>query len=494
MCDGQLTSSSGTLGCAANLRLIMKTYDLIVIGSGPGGEKAAIKAAYYGKRVALVEKEARFGGAGYQTGTVPSKTLKETAIYLSGIRERGVYGVERKLDRKASVEDFFFHKNHVSELSSDEIQRGLQAHQVDIVQGKASFIDAKTIQVDGLESVILTAPYILIATGSYPNHPENIPFDGEHIHDSDSILHLKRFPQSLVVVGAGVIGCEYASLFAAMGCDVTLVNSRENFLTFLDEEMVGLLRQYMEENGVRFLFGARTLGVEITSSESGNHVCATLADNTQLVAEMFLYAAGRNGNIRHLNLDAAGIDTGPRETILVNEHYETNVPGIYAVGDVIGFPALASTSMDQGRVAVAHMFSLKDLTALENQFPYGIYTIPEVSCVGLNEADCREQGIEYGVGRAEIANMARGRIMGYTKGMLKLVYEKHSRTILGVHITAAIATELIHFGMLLVQDRVTLNRVISMVYNFPTLHELYKYAAYDAFTQQGEQLTRHPEI
>lgn len=464
----------------------MKEYDLIVIGSGPAGEKAAAKAAFYNYKVAIVEKDEMYGGAGTQTGTIPSKTLKETAIYLSGIREQGVYGVERILEHTADIKDFYYRKDVVKKLSSDEIEKNMMLHSVDIYRGEGRFKDAHTIMVSGNDSVEIKGKFILIATGSTPFHIPGIPFDGLHVHDSDSILNLPHIPKSLVIVGAGVIGCEYATMFAVMGCEVTLVNSRDDFLTFLDNEIVALLRQYMEDAGIRIITGNRVEGVSIGKHEDAEIVSAHLSNGEPISAEMFLYAAGRCGNTDNLNLQAAGLEAGERGLLNVDEEYRTNVEHIFAAGDVIGFPALASTSMDQGRVAVAKMFKLDDLRQIDKQFPYGVYTIPEVSCVGMTEEECQKREILYGIGKADFQDMARGRIMGFTKGCLKIIYEKGTDVILGVHVVGVNASELIHFGMLLVEEKLTIERIISMVFNFPTLHELYKYAAYDALSR------RHP--
>ena len=463
----------------------MSEYDLIVIGSGPGGEKAAVKARFFGYSVALIEKEPKLGGAGSQTGTMPSKTLKETAIYLSGIRDKGVFGVERKLERKADIEEFYYRKNRVIEESDEEVNTNMESHGVDLYYGTASFLDAHRIHVEGEDPTTLTGRFILLATGSYPNHPPGIPFDGKHVHDSDTILQLDRIPQSLVVIGAGVIGCEYASIFALMNQQVTLINSRESFLQFIDPEITAELRRAMESNGVHFLMGNSVEKVQIDENppRMEDSVKARLSNGQEIGAEMFLYAAGRNGCIHQLELDKVGIDTGPRETIAVNEQYQTNLPNVYAVGDVIGFPALASTSMDQGRVAVAHMFQLNDLVHIQKQFSFGIYTIPEVASIGKSEADCQKEGIACITGRAYVSKMPRGRIMGFTKGILKIICERETQKVIGVHVVAAIATEIIHFGMVAVEDEMKLTRLIGMVYNMPTLHELYKYAAYDALTK-----------
>jgi NAD(P) transhydrogenase len=456
-------------------------YELVVIGSGPAGEKAAVKAAYFGHKAAVVEMEPVPGGAGSNTGTLPSKTLKESALYYSGKYDKGLYGADRDLERKTSIEDFMFRKAIVVKEADAEVAANLQRHGVALFPGKAHFADSHRIVVEtpDIDPVELHADNVIIATGSYPFHPANVPFDGKRIHDSDSILQISRLPRSLCVVGAGVIGCEYATIFSAMGTKVYLVNNAQHILGFLDHEISAELVTQMAADGIEILFGASLAGVEPPPHDDGD-VAVRLEDGRELSVDMFLFAAGRSGRTRDLNCEAAGVALGPRETVVVNDRFQTNVPHIYAVGDVIGFPALASTSMDQGRVAISHMFEIDDFDSLPKIFPYGIYTIPEVSMVGMTEEEAKEAGIDYFVGRAHHAKMARGAIMGSKAGVLKLIIRKADSVIIGVHILGQQASELIHYGLTLVKDRKSLMEVISTVFNYPTLHELYKYACFDA--------------
>lgn len=456
----------------------LKSYDLVIIGSGPAGEKAAAKAAYFGKKVAVVETQELVGGAGVNTGTLPSKTLKESALFFSGKYERGLYGVDKKLEQKTSIDDFFFRQRTVQTSVEKEVRRNLEIHKVDLILGEASFRDAHHIVVKrpggGVEEVI-RGEFILIATGSYPFHPATIPFDQDSIHDSDTILKLNRIPESLVVVGAGVIGCEYATIFATMGTKVHLVNDRDKIMPFLDGEISASLVEQMRSSGIDILFN-----VGIKSVVRHGKGVKTLLDNgSELNTDMFLFAAGRSGNTAKLNCAAAGVKLGKREVVEVDSKFRTSVPNIFAAGDVIGFPSLAATSMDQGRVAVSHMFGLTDLDQVTRNFPYGIYTIPEVSMVGLTENEAKEKGVDVCCGVSRYADMHRGRIMGVADGFLKLVFERQTLQVLGVHIIGPLATEIIHFGLMLVQDKRNLNDLLATVFNYPTLHDLYKYAAYD---------------
>ena len=462
------------------------SYDLVVIGSGPAGEKAAAMAAFYGRSVALVEKEARLGGAGTNTGTLPSKTLKETAVFLSGFNDRGLYGVERRPDRAVSVQDLLFRKNTVIDQQADDIRARLTTLGVDIFQGLAALADAHTVSVQpsGGAAFNLKSEFILLATGSRPWHIPGVPFDGCRVHDSDTILEIDHIPASIVIVGAGVIGCEYATVFAALGAKVTLVNGHADFLTFLDGEILGILRTQMQNEGVSFLMPNRAEGVTVCEREGKKIVTAHLDDGSEIQADMFLYAAGRIGNTDNLNLACAGLKASERQTIEVNEQYRTATPNIFAVGDLIGFPALASTGMDQGRVAVTHMFNLTGLLCIDQVFPMGVYTIPEVTCAGLTEEEATKQKRPYLVGRAWYKDTPRGRIIGSRFGLLKLLADPDTLTILGVHIVGRIATELIHFGLLLIENQVPATRVAAMIYNQPTLHELYKNAAFDVVRQK----------
>lgn len=449
----------------------MQKYELIVIGTGPAGEKAAVKAAYFGHKVAIIEKDPHFGGAGVFTGTLPSKTLKETALYISGKYEKGLYGVERDLSHEATVEDFLFRKNFVCESVGNEVRDNLLRHKVDIYHGSAAFEDTHTLRVG---DQLLYGDYILIATGSYPHHPPGIPFDKLRVHDSDSILEIKQFPKSLCIVGAGVIGCEYATIFSTMGTKVYLVNDKEQILSHVDAEVCAELVAQMQHSSIEILFNT---SLEKITAEKNVHV--KLKGGKMLDVDMFLFAAGRSGHTKPLNLEKIGLKCGKREIIEVDNHYRTNIPHIFAVGDVIGFPALASTSMDQGRVAVAHMFHTQDLEHLSQVVPYGIYTVPEISTVGMTEEEAKETPLDYCTGKARYEDMARGRIMGAKAGFLKLVFDRTTLQILGVHIIGHIATELIHYGVMCVKTKKNLYDVIGEVFNFPTLHDLYKYAAYD---------------
>lgn len=469
----------------------MKSFDLVVIGSGPAGEKAAVKAAYFGYKVALIEKEPVYGGAGVQTGTLPSKALKETALYLSGIYRKGVFSVDMEEGREAGVNDFMYRKNFVSREMGNIVRQNLLDHHVEIFAGTASFEDEHQIKINGFLEEMIYGANILIATGSYPYHPQEIPFDDHRVHDSDSILTIKKFPKSICVLGAGVIGCEYTTIFGAMGVHTFMVNNVDKILGFLDEEVSQALVNQMKKNGINILFN-NSIKDYCVPEDPEEPLCLLLDSGEKLNVDMFLYAAGRSGNTEKLNCENIGLIKGKKETLKVNEHYQTNIPHIYAVGDVIGYPALASISMEQGRVAVNHIFEAGDLEHITDIFPYGIYTIPEVSMVGLTEEKAKADELNYGLGYSSYCDIARGMITGnQDNGFLKLIFDRESKVILGVHIMGPIATELIHYGMSLVQDRKTLLQVISTVFNYPTLHDLYKYASYDGLGNiKGKKLKK----
>jgi len=464
----------------------MKQFDLVVIGSGPAGEKAAVKAAYFGNSVALIEKESQFGGAGTQTGTIPSKTLKESALHFSGVYEKGIYGLDFNFSRKATVDDFMFRKNLVSQAVGIEIEDNLKRHKVEVFSGEAQFTSPHTIKIssESTDEQIIEAKYILIATGSYPFHPSHIPFDGNRIHDSNTILSIDKFPSSMMIIGAGVIACEYATIYAAMGVKVFLINNRSTVLSFADSEISEALKAEMERSGVTFHDDSDITSLEVPVDDN-MPLIITLTEGQKIEVDMFLFAAGRNGNTNSLHLDKAGLAVEKRELIKVNEHFQTTVPHIYAVGDVIGFPALASTSMDQGRMAVAHMFEAGDLDTVSNIFPFGIYTIPEISMVGMTEKEAKDANIDYCVGRSYYKNISRARIqMDNNIGFMKLIFDKKTMVVIGIHILGQLATEIIHYGLTLVKDKRTVNDIISTVFNYPTLHDLYKYAAYDGLGNQ----------
>ena len=452
-------------------------YDLIVIGSGPAGEKGAAQAAYFGKRVALIERASVPGGACVNTGTVPSKTLRESALHLSGFKQRGFRGAVDVTMKSVTIEDFMYRKQHVVEKEWKRIDENLRRHNVDRYAGSARFLSPNEIEVQNdTGSTRIEGSIVLIATGSSPFRPSHIPFDDEFVCDSDTILRLREIPASLAVVGAGVIGCEYASIFAALGVEVHLLDTRTTLLPHIDREIVRvLLGELQNRLGV-----ALHLGSEVAKLErEGDAISITLKNGTIIRTEKVLYAAGRSSNTADLNLEAAGVTTGARGVIPVNEQFQTNVPNIYAAGDVIGFPALASTSMEQARVAMVHAFDLKYKTKVASILPYGIYTIPELSTVGITEDECREKGSDFEVGRAFYRNNARGQIVGDAKGLIKLVFDPETLKLLGVHIVGENASELLHTGMMVMQFGGTINAFIECVFNFPTLSEAYKYAAYD---------------
>jgi len=463
-------------------------YDLIVIGSGPAGEKGAAQAAYFGKSVALIEREPVLGGACVNTGTIPSKTLRESALHLSGFRQRGFRGtVEMKIRDDVSVAEFMHRKNLVVEREWKRIEENLRRHKVDRYVGMARFQTPNRIEVVASSgSTMLEGQVVLIATGSSPFRPSSVPFDDDKICDSDTILHIEKIPESMAVVGAGVIGCEYASIFAALGVEVHLIDGRTGLLPHMDREIVRVLLGEMQSRlGVTL-----HLGCDVDTIERiGEEVTLTLKDGTSLVVDKVLYAAGRNSNSPDLNLPAAGVTTGNRGLIVVNERYQTSTENIYAAGDVIGFPALASTSMEQARVAMVHAFDLKYKTKLATNLPYAIYTIPELSTIGLNEEQCREKGINFEVGRAYYRSNARGQIIGDTKGMIKLVFDADDLRLLGVHLVGENASELLHIGMMVMQFGGTINAFIEGVFNFPTLSEAYKYAAYDGLGNLARERT-----
>lgn len=456
-------------------------FDLIVIGGGPAGEKAAAKASYFGKKVALIEKAMYPGGAGVHTGTLPSKTLKETALFLSGKNDKGIFGVDKDLKRNVSIEDFFYRRNYVTESETKAINSNLDKHKIQVFHGLGEIQDPHTVEVsisNSDEKKQVTGEFILICTGSLPHRPPEIPFDGIRIHDSDTILELKKFPKSLCVLGAGVIGCEYTTIFASLGIPVYLVDTRDEILPFLDSEITTELVRIMRNDGIQVIFNSGVSRIERSDREEQNHKIH-LTTGEILEVDMFLFAAGRSGNTKGLGLDRVGIQATKRGTIDVTVHYQTKVPSIYAVGDVIGFPALASTSMDQGRIAVTHMFTTGGMKELYQIFPYGIYTIPEVSMVGITEKEAIQKQIPVMCGKSKYENMARGKILGSSFGFMKLVFHKESAQVLGVHIIGNLATEIIHYGMTLVSEKKTLHDVIAAPFNYPTLHDLYKYAAYD---------------
>ena len=451
-------------------------FDLVVIGVGPAGEKAASQAAYFGKRVAVIERAKEPGGAGVHTGTLPSKTLREAAMYLSGYRSRELYGIAVELESGATLPRLMSRKDAIASSESARIRKNLDRHGVTYIQGVARFVDANTVEVtqtDGARRV--TGEFVMIATGSRPANPKQIDFSDDYIHDSDEILEIERLPRSMTILGAGVIGCEYACIFAALGVQVVLVDARDSLLSFLDSEMVDNLVESMRRMGVTLHFGLRWSEVK----REGDNVVTRFDSGEVIVSEQLLFAAGREGRTQELGLEALGIAVDKRGYVTVNEAYQTSVSSVLAVGDAIGFPALASTSMEQGRVAACRAFGFAYKQSVASLLPYGIYTIPEVSALGETEQSCRDKNIPFAVGRARYADNARGKISGDTEGLLKLVVERETRKLLGVHVIGERATELVHIGQAVIHLGATVDVFIEMVFNFPSLAEAYKYAAYD---------------
>ncbi len=454
-------------------------YDLIVLGGGPAGEKGAAQAAYFGKRVLVVEREAEPGGAAVHTGTLPSKTLRETALFLSGYRQRELFGVRVALDAALAVPRLLSRKNAVRDLEVARIRWNLDRHDVQLLRGVGSFVDPHTVEVAGVGAAPrrITAEFILVATGSKPFQPENIPFDDEDVDDSDTVLQIDRLPKSMTIIGGGVIGCEYATMFAAMHVTVTLIDGRPRLLPFLDLEVGERLRGAMSTLEIQMKLGVNVVSV---ARVPGRGIVTKLDDGTEVATDKLLFAAGRSGRIDGLGLDKIGVAPDKRGSITVDGDYRTTCPSVYAAGDVIGFPALASTSMEQARVAVCHAFGIDMKRQLSHVLPYGIYTIPEVSCVGLSEEDATKQGVSYVVGRAYYRDNARGKIIGDKEGVIKLLFDRGTRKLVGCHCIGDRASELVHLGQMMLQLGGTVDTLIETVFNYPTLSELFKYAAYDA--------------
>jgi len=456
-------------------------YDLLVIGSGPAGQRAAIQAAKLDKRVALVERKTVVGGVCINTGTIPSKTLREAVLHLSGYRERGVYGAAYAVKQNITIDDLLFRADHVIRHEVDVTRHQLMRNRVEVLVASASFVDAHTVRldfIDGRGVRDVTTANAVIATGTHATREGAIPIDGHHIFLSDDILQLDRLPRTLTVVGAGVIGCEYASIFAALGVRVTLIDQRERLLPFVDAEITDALAYHLRQNRVTLRLGESVSQIEPIQEERGTRVKIDLASGKHIITERALYSIGRTGATDTLNLPAAGLEADSRGRIAVNKHYQTKIPHIYAVGDVIGFPSLASTSMEQGRLAACHAFGA-EAKSVPELFPYGIYAIPEISMVGRTEEELTQQSIPYEVGKAQYREIARGQIIGDSTGLLKLIFHFETHELLGVHIIGEGASELVHIGQAVMAFGGTIDYFVNTVFNYPTLAECYKTAALD---------------
>ena len=468
-------------------------YDLIVIGSGPAGEKGAAQAAFFGHKVALIEQENVPGGAAANTGTLPSKTLRESALFLSGFRHRELRGFHVEVSSRPTIKNFMDREQIVKAVEHDRIVGNMELHRVPIIfQGHARFFDEHTISVtrgDGMESR-LTAKYILIATGSKPHRPPAFPSDNPRICDSDTILeldeHLLELPKSLVVVGGGVIGCEYACIFGALGVEITVIEKFDRLIGGMDSEISQTLRDFMLSKGMQVIFNDE---VDKVSVGRNNIVHVALRSGRVVHGEAVVVSSGRSGNTDKLGLEAIGVQVNKRMQVQVNSNYQvlrdgkpdSAIPHIYAAGDVIGNPALASTAMEQARVAMSHAFNLGYKTGISSILPYGIYTIPECSSAGKTEEDLKKAGTPYVVGRAFYEKNARGQILGDHRGFLKLIFsDDDEMKLLGVHMIGEQATELVHVGLTDLMMNAGRDLFINTCYNYPTLTETYKYATYQA--------------
>jgi NAD(P) transhydrogenase len=456
------------------------SYDLAVIGSGPAGQKGAIAAAKLGKRVTMVDRKEMVGGVCIHTGTIPSKTLREAILYLSGFRERSFYGRDYSVKQDISISDLAFRVQTVLAREVEIIRAQLKRNRVELVPGTARFLDAHALEVQGVAGTTrLLAEHVLIACGTRPAHSPTVPLDGRRVIDSDQLMQAERFPRELVVVGAGVIGLEYASMITALNVKVTIIEQKPTILDFVDREVVDDLYYFMRQRGATFRLGEKVVSVEIDEKD---RVVANLDSGKRIHGDGLLYTVGRQTNADLLNLDAAGLTADDRGRIAVNEFFQTSVPHIYAAGDVIGFPALASTSMEQGRLASCHMFGAYCHSRKE-AIPYGIYTIPEISMVGKTEEELTAAKIPYEVGRSKFEELAKGQMLGTEVGMLKILFDPKTLKLLGIHAIGESAAEIVHIGQAVLALGGTIEYFRDTVFNYPTFAEAYKVAGLDGLNR-----------
>jgi NAD(P) transhydrogenase len=458
----------------------MQSFDLIVIGSGPAGQRAAIQAAKCGRRVAVMERREIVGGTCINTGTIPSKTMREAVLHFSGFQYQGIYGVNYHVKEKITMADLGFRVNQVIKTEVDVTQAQLSRNAVDVIYARASFLDATHVRTENSSGQAdFEAPIIIIATGTKPAVSAAVPLNGRTIVNSDQVLSIPEIPRTLIVVGGGVIGVEYACMFAILGSRVILVERRPRLLEFADSEIVEALSYHLRDHRVTMRLNEEVAGVE-EAPDGG--VVANLKSNKKIVGDALLYAVGRQGNVDDLNLAAAGLEADSRGRIPVDADYRTKVPNIYAVGDVIGFPSLASVSMEQGRIAAARALGVK-VQSNPATYPYGIYTIPEISFIGKTEEQLTEEDVPYEVGVAYYRETARGQIRGDTTGRLKIIFHRETRELLGVHIIGEGASELLHIGQAVLILKGTVDYFVNTVFNYPTLAECYKQAAFNGINK-----------
>ena len=458
----------------------MEKWDLIVIGSGPAGQRAAIQTAKFGKRVALIEKLEVIGGTAINTGTIPSKTIREAVLHLSGYQYQSIYGVNYRVKEHITMSDLSFRALNVIKTEIDVIHAQLSRNGIEVITGTARFVDPHHIQVKNSRGTAdYEAEHIIIATGTKPAESPLVPFNGKTIINSDQILSMPEVPKTMLVVGGGVIGVEYTCMFATLGVRVTLIEKRPRLLEFADAEMVEALCYHLRDRRVTLRLNEEVESVEETPEKL---VVANLKSKKKVSGEALLYAVGRHGNVDELNLAAGGLEADERGRIKVDEEYRTTQPHIFAVGDVIGFPSLGSVSMEQGRIAAAKAFGMSINSKREN-YPYGIYTIPEISFIGKTEEQLTDEGIPYEVGIAYFREIARGQIRGDTTGRLKLIFDPASKQLLGVHIIGEGASELLHIGQAVFALKGTIEYFIDNVFNYPTLAECYKAAAFNGLNK-----------
>ncbi len=456
-------------------------YDLIVIGSGPSGQRAAIYAAKLGKKVALVEMREVVGGTSINTGTIPSKTMREAVLHLSGYNYKSIYGMNYRVKEKITMADLAFRVQHVIKTEIDVTEAQLSRNNIEMLVGIASFVDRNHVKVTNSRgSEVFEATNILIGTGTKPACSPKVPINGKTIINSDLVLDLVNLPKTMIVVGGGVIGVEYTCMFAALGVRMTLIERRPRLLEFADQEIVEALSYHLRDSRVTMRLNEEVESVEEMPDGS---VVANLESKKKLQGDALLYAVGRQGNVDELNLPAVGIEADSRGRIPVDKDFRTKAPNIFAVGDVIGFPSLASVSMEQGRIAAARAFGDETVLSNPSYYPYGIYTIPEISFIGKTEEQLTEEDVPYEVGVAYYREIARGQIRGDTTGRLKLIFHRENHSILGVHIIGEGASELLHIGQAVMALGGKIEYFVDTVFNYPTLAECYKVAAFNGLNR-----------